>query len=547
MSVNPITIVPVLPLWLIALLLCLGLALTFSQYRVIRDKVGKKRALILSFLRMATLSLLIVFALNPSLTIRKEHPLAPAIAVLVDTSQSMGQIDSPKAGTRLDEVKALLTKGPLPLLQSLSSKYEVRLYGMADSLRALKADDLGRLKAAGAKGDVDEALKAVSEENSVVLLLSDGNLRWNQNRAPQIPIITVPVGRPKAYADILIKGIKAPALAFRDREIVIDVTIKSYGYRGLTLPVLLKDSEKLLTAKNIQIPADSGEVTTALTFVPREVGRKNLSISIPRQVGENLAVNNQINLSIKVVRDKIRILMISGSPSMNYRFMRIALKSDPTIDLLSFVILRTPSDILNVPKREQSLIPFPVETLFKKELTNFDLIIFDNFNYSLYLRPDYLEHLRNFIKAGGSFALIGGPNLYHEGKSGFSPIGDILPFRFVEQEFYRRDSPVGVKLSPAGTRHPLVRISDDFQEDAAGLANFWQKMPPLDGINLIEAKRSATVLLESSDGIPWPILAVSEYGQGRILILTTNYTWKWYMGMVAQKKETSPTSSLFTG
>ena len=71
--------------------------------------------------------------------------------------------------------------------------------------------------------------------------------------------------------------------------------------------------------------------------------------------------------------------MVTGSPSLNYRFLRTAFKNDPSIDLLSFVILRTPSNILNVPLQEQSLIPFPVETLFSKELKNFDLLIFDNF------------------------------------------------------------------------------------------------------------------------------------------------------------------------
>ena len=76
--------------------------------------------------------------------------------------------------------------------------------------------------------------------------------------------------------------------------------------------------------------------------------------------------NYQVSLSLKVVRDKIRILMVSGSPSLSYRYLRMALKNDPSLDLLSFVILRTPSDILNVPLQEQSLIPFPVDTLFSK-------------------------------------------------------------------------------------------------------------------------------------------------------------------------------------
>lgn len=536
MNANTITIAPVFPIWLIILLFFLGLALAFAQYRGIRDKLGMTRARILSFLRLSAISLIVAFALNPSLVTKKEHKISPSVAIIVDTSQGMGQSAPGEKVTRLDEVRAILTGGASPLLQSLSQKFEVGVYGLADSLRPLESGDLGRLKAGGNKGDLGEVIKALNGKHSVAILLSDGNLRWNGSQAKQLPILTVAIGSPKTYQDILIKGIKAPALAFRGREVVIDVTIKSYGYTGLVFPVLLKDAEKLLTAKNVSVQDNPGEVTISFSFVPTAVGQKNLSISIPQQVGESMFTNNQVDLSMKVLRDKTRILMVSGSPSMNYRFMRTALKSDPSIDLLSFVILRTPSDILNVRPQEQSLIPFPVKTLFLEELTNFDLLIFDNFNYSLYLSHDHLESLRNFVKEGGGFAMIGGPNLFNEGRYGLSPIEDMLPLRFVEKEFYQRDQPIRVRLSRKGAKHPMMRFSDDFREDDKERFRFWQEMPPLDGINLLEAKRSSTVLLESTDGIPWPILTVSRYGKGRVLVLATDYAWKWYMGMVARGK-----------
>jgi uncharacterized membrane protein len=383
-------------------------------------------------------------------------------------------------------------------------------------------------------------LKELSGKNTLALLLSDGNLNWNEGQSTNLPIVTVPLGSLGEYKDILIKAVKAPSLAFRGREVMIDVTIKSYGYTGLTLPVLLKEGGKLLTAKNTRINASPGEVTASLSFIPDEVGQKNLSISIPQQFGESLVSNNSLNLSVKVVRDKIRVLMVSGNPSMNYRFMRTALKNDPSIDLLSFVILRTPSDILNVPTHELSLIPFPVETLFSKEIKNFDLLIFDNFKYTLYLSPHHLESIREFVRGGGGFAMIGGPNLVNEGRYAMTPIGEILPVRFAEKEDYRRDSRVGVRLSRAGVFHPITRLSLDTVGDTAGddaqRLSFWQEMPPLDGFNLLEAKSSATVLLESADGIPWPILTVSNYANGRVLTLATDYSWKWYMGMVAKGK-----------
>jgi len=540
MSLDRITIAPVFPLWLILLLFLLGFASAIAQYRFMREKLGHSRALGLSLLRLGAISFLVAFALNPSLVAKKEQKVLPAIAVLLDTSQSMGQSGGSGKTSRLDEAKALLTEGANPLLKSLIERFEVRLYGLGESLRTTEAKELADLKAQGMKGNLSEILKELSGRNTLALLLSDGNLKWSEEQSTNLPVLTIPLGNAKEYKDVLIKAVRAPSLAFRGREVTIDMTIKNYGYTGLSLPVLLKEGGKLLTAKNIRIDTNPGEVTVSLSFIPDEVGQKNLSVSIPQQFGESVVSNNSVNLSLKVARDKIRVLMVSGNPSMNYRFMRTALKSDPSIDLLSFVILRTPSDILNVPLQEISLIPFPVETLFSKEIKNFDLLIFDNLKYTLYLSPHHLESIREFVRGGGGFAMIGGSNLVGEGKYAITPIGEILPVRFAEKEDYRRDSQIGVRLSRAGILHPITRLSSDIAGDSAGdeaqRLRFWQEMPPLDGFNLLEAKSSATVLLESANGIPWPILTVSNYGKGRVLTLATDYSWKWDMGMVAKGK-----------
>ena len=424
MNSNPITIAPIFSPGLILLLFGVALAAVGVQYRLSRAKLGTRRALMLSLLRLLAAASLLACALNPSLVTTSAHTLSPAIAIVVDTSDSMGQSSSTDPASRLDKVKALLTGGQSPLLNALNDNYAISLYGLSDSMRSLEFGDLAGLTAGGNKGDFAKALQALSPMSSVAILFSDGNLQWSSGQGQRPATLTVAMGNPEAYRDILIEEIKSPAIAFRDREVVIDITMKTYGYEGLTLPVMLQESGKLLAVKDVRLEGDRAELTASLSFVPRELGRKNLAVSIPHQIGENLFANNQKQFTINVVRDKTRILMVSGTPSTNYRFMRAALKSDPSIDLLSFVILRTPSDILNVPPQQQSLIPFPVETLFKKELHTFDLLIFDNFNYALYLAPEYLESIGNFVEDGGGFAVIGGPNLYNEAGDNLSPLAE---------------------------------------------------------------------------------------------------------------------------
>ena len=152
MNWDRITIVPFFPRWVIVVLLGIGLASVIVQYRLIRGRLGAGRALSLSILRLLAISFLIAFALNPSLVARKEHRISPSIAILLDTSQSMGLPGRTGKASRLDEAKTVLTGGPNPLLKSLSREYEVKLYGLGESLRGINEDGLASLKAGGAKG-----------------------------------------------------------------------------------------------------------------------------------------------------------------------------------------------------------------------------------------------------------------------------------------------------------------------------------------------------------------------------------------------------------
>jgi uncharacterized membrane protein len=532
MSLNGITIAPVFPRELIFLLLFLGVAGVIIQYWLIRKKLSRSRALLISLLRLGSIVFILSCALNPFLVARNERKVNPSVAILVDTSPSMGSSAEGGKGSRLDEARNLLLGGPNPLLKTLSEMFDVRLYTLGESLKAIDANELSGLKVAESKGDLTDGLKKLGNRNSLAILLSDGNLRWEKGNAVIPPVVTVSLGDPKGYKDILIKAVRAPALAFRDRAVSLDVTVKSYGYKGLALPVVLKDGNRLLATKNIRIDESPAEISVSLSFTPETVGHRNLQVSIPSQFGESFTSNNSVNLSLKVVRDKIRILMVSGSPSMNYRFMRMALKNDPSIDLLSFVILRTPSDILNVPLQEQSLIPIPVETIFSKELKNFDLLIFDNLPYPTYISPIYYGSVADFVREGGGFAVIGGPGYFFDEGKMTTPIGEMLPIRATGKESYGRRAPTTVKLSRGGVTHPIMQFSSEEGENL----NLWREMPALDGINLLEPKSSGTVLLESADGTSRPILTVSSRGKGRVLVLATDYSWKWYMGMVAKGK-----------
>jgi len=529
---------PILPFWILLLLLAGGITAAILQYRSIRRRLGGGKAVVLSVMRLSLFCMLLLFMLNISATGRKEHATIPSIAVLLDTSPSMG-LPGGSEGTRLDEAKQILLKR---LLGALEKTYDVRLYELGDGLKELNKEEVSTLQPDGKRVDIIDALKKLEGRASLAVLLSDGTAKpldssdsaSNGPLSKSLPVLVIPVGDAATYRDILLSAAKAPTVAFRGREVTIDTTITDRGYANVTVPVLLKDGARLITTKNVHFTKSGESLSVSLSFTPEEAGTHLLSVSIPLQADESIASNNIANLSMKVLKDKTRILFVSGTPSPNYRFMRMALKNDPSVDLLSFVILRGPSNVINVPLHEQSLIPFPVDTLFSGELKDFDLLIFDNLPLHVYLNQKHLESIRDFVGSGGAFALIGGPNMSDGGRVTLTPLNEILPVAFTQEPDYSR-SARSVRVTAAGSVHPVTRLSPD---KALNL-RLWSEMPPLDGINDLNVKRSGTVLLESAASPSRPVLTVGNYGKGRVLALATDFSWKWGTGMLAQGRDNS--------
>jgi hypothetical protein len=175
---SEIILKPVFPLWLIFIFLAGGVAFSLYQFRLIRRRLSRQRRVTIILLRLATITLLILLALNPSWVVRREVAVSPTLAVLLDTSPSMGLSENSGKGSRLDGARALLLEGSKPLLKSLAEKFEVRLYELGESLKVIKAGDLSILKTGEKRGDLPGAIEKLAGNNSLALLLSDGRLEW---------------------------------------------------------------------------------------------------------------------------------------------------------------------------------------------------------------------------------------------------------------------------------------------------------------------------------------------------------------------------------
>ena len=523
-----------LPLWGVAVIALAVLALLVQHFIRLRQRLGLGQTAFLTVLRACVYAGLIFFLLGPALIDKRVTKLRRPLTLLIDTSQSMSFPANAKntsgdknAKSRLDLVKQKLEAGSEPLIQRLSRDYDLRVIRFGTGLESIAPGSLERLRAVDPGTRLLELVQRAARDGAArsgIVLFSDGitngEMKSLNGTALAAPVFAVGVGDTEGFTDLRIARLGAPEFAFRGREFKIELAVQAYGLKGKSVPLLFNRGKNLISTRTVAIDADPFEQRITLSFTPKDLGTHVFSVSLPTQPGEQITQNNQKEFKVDVRRDKIRVLTLSGSPAWNYRFLRMAMKQDPLIELVSFVFLRTPTDTVDVPENQLSLIPFPIDDIFLEELKNFDLVVFDDFSYRAYFNPVYLERVRDFVRDGGGLAMFGGARAFDSGGYGDSALHDVLPVELDGKGSYQARGPLQATLTAAGKKHPITRLLPDPKSNE----ETWTKLPPLTGMNQVRAVRGET-LLTTNDGAP--LLAIGRYGKGRTLALMSDDAWRW--------------------
>jgi uncharacterized membrane protein len=528
-----------LPWWLIALCAVAVIALLILQFVQLRQRLSLGQSFFLVGLRACVYTVLLFFLFGPALIETRQTKLRRPLTILVDSSQSMNFPNSAKsevgknpAQSRLDLIKSKLAAGEQPLIEKLNREYDLRLFRFGANMEPIAPGALASLTAQDHGTRLLEMLQAVAKEanqQSGILVFSDGISNGERQTleglpALPVPVFTVGIGEAEGFMDLRIAEVKAPEFAFRGRELKLDLTVKASGLKGKTVPLYFNRGRNLVTSRSVHINADDFEQKITLSFTPQDLGTHSFSLVLPVQPGEQISQNNQKEFKIDVHRDKLRVLTLSGAPAWNYRFLRMALKQDPLIDLVSFVFLRTPTDSVDVPDSRLSLIPFPIDDLFLDELKNFDVVVLDDFSHRSYFNPVYLERLRDFVRDGGGLAMFGGVRSFDSGGYGESALKEALPVELDGKGAYQNGSSWRPALTAAGKAHPITRLlaNPRLNEET------WGKMPPLTAYNQVRAARGETLLTANGDGTgALPLLTVGRFGKGRTLALMSDEAWRW--------------------
>jgi uncharacterized membrane protein len=470
---------------------------------------------ILLVLRVSAIILLLFMSMQGVLLIHKIDKHPPKILVLADASPSILEEGILPKWEKILKDELSLFKSDVAIDVALFSADTI-----IDSFAGIKAVTLSKIDGATR---IDGLLN--SDKADAVILLSDGKiqdkLRWRfrqglelfPNEALGIPqVYPLLTGSTGSFYDIALTEVRADDFAYVKNKFEIKVTIKSNIPNSVTLPLKIQSGSELLVVKDVQLKKGESISQVSLYITPDRAGLKVCAVNLPFMEYEKTRANNSASFAFKAVRDRIRVMHIAGRPSWDLRFLRSALKRDPGVDLVSFYIMRTASDIVNVANEELSLIEFPYNDLFSKDLNSFDAVIFQNFSSRQFFPDHYLNNIAQYVEKGGAFLMLGGDLAYTEGGFYRTAIDNILPFSLTPSPATNHSRKFSLRHTAPGLTHPIT-------ENLIELSKV-----PIEGYNGIGAmQKNSMVLLETDKAEPY--LALREVGKGRTAAVAGDGLW----------------------
>ncbi len=498
-------------------------------------------------LRTGAAAGLFLVASGPVEIITTGKALRDPLILLIDRSLSM----SVKEGglSRADAVAAFWTRNE-SALASLRQRYDLQIWGFDSALHGPVETPQEAGGSDGADTDLLFALEAVrpspgEPRPAAVLLVSDGADRASLGKAfgsegkegvadllseLPFPVHTLAASSGGGIVDLRVEVAHLAPFAFVRRPVEIAVRVKDRDTRSREVPVSLLREGKRVATETARIDPQRGEGSVTFSYTPDRVGWETLSLRVPVPSGDQIPANNGAEVTLKVIRDRTRILQVTSHPSWDVKFLRSLLKSDPNVDLVSFFIMRTQGLGGAYAGEELSLIEFPHEELFGPDLPGFDLVILQNFAFERFLgaTTDYYGNLASYVEKGGALLMVGGDRAFTSGGYAGTPLERVLPVSLPSRDPLAASTFRAV-LTPEGERHPVTRLGMQ-----GGREGVWEKLPPLKGWNDLGTLAQGGVALARVDSREGPLLmAARSAGKGRTLAVGTDSSWRWAMSKEA--------------
>ncbi len=476
-----------------------GLALVFA---VLLAFAGW-RGLLGAWIRAMGVAVILLALANPSLQEEDREPLSDIVLVVVDETASQRIAD------RAAQTDAALAE--------LGAAIEGR---RNTELRVVRVTDAPGDGGTLAMGALAEALSEIpSARLAGAVLLSDGQVHDIEG-APSLPapLHVLLTGQPEDWDRRLVVK-TAPAFGIIGEEVTLTLRIEDQG----AVPEAVRAARA-----NLTVSIDGGDPFTVQLPVDRDIevplvlehgGLNVVQFTLPEADGELTTRNNAAVVQINGVRDRLRVLLVSGEPHAGERTWRNLLKSDSAVDLVHFTILRPPEKQDGVPVTELSLIAFPTRELFLDKIDEFDLIIFDRYTRRGILPPIYFENIANYVRQGGAVLIAAGPGFAAAESIYRSPLGAIIPAAPTAQVLEQGFKP---RIPELGQRHPVTAgLAPSTDPEADPPWGRWMRLIE------VEPTSGQTVMVGPGDR---PLLQLDRVDDGRIALLASDHAWLWDRG-----------------
>jgi len=449
--------------------------------------------------RVAALALIVLALANPSFTREDREPLSSVAVVVIDKSPSQNFGERTKQTAEAREA-------------------------LVNELKKIKGLEVRVVEAGQADGETDgtRLFGALSSTLSDVpvdrvagaFLITDGRVHDIPANATalgfQAPVHALITGQ-KNERDRRIAISAAPRFGIVGQSQTITYRLDDQGVTGDRAKVVVRRDGDVINERTVQ----SGQ-TVNVDIDIKHAGPNIVEIEASPLDNELTLVNNRAVVAIDGVRDKLRVLLVSGEPHSGERTWRNLLKSDPSVDLVHFTILRPPEKQDGTPINELSLIAFPTRELFQQKINEFQLIIFDRYARQGVLPIAYFDNIARYVRGGGAVLVSAGPDYASTTSIWRTPLDSVLPAEPVgvtEKPFYAH-------LSDAGKRHPVTRGLDG----AASEPPHWSRF-----FRTVDTRNATTPpVMTGADGKP--LLLLSRYGEGRVALLLSDQIWLWARG-----------------
>ncbi|MBL7222491.1 MAG: VWA domain-containing protein [Candidatus Brocadiae bacterium] len=482
--------------------------------------------------RLAALVLLFFLLVQPKRILRKTDEIKPHVAVLLDTSGSMGSVDKNRQTSRLTE--ALDTLKSARLIESLGAKSKLSVYEFATGLSKLKAEKLGELKkAAGTGTSIGLALAQVrdefkNEELAGVVLLSDG--RDNTGLAPEkaikqlrAPVYAIGFGRAKDKAEKAKEQDLAVVNVAHDRRVVVGhttdltITVASKGFGARTVPVELLLDKDVIASSSVALSPDRPQRQVTMELTPPTPGRFVYTVRVPPDPVEGNKANNEKPVPIYVSDPVLRVLYVEARPRWEFKFVSRVLAAYKNVEHTSVVRFGPGKIIVQGTKPAESAL---IAQMTPAQLQRLKAIIIGDVPRTFFT-PQQLATIAAIVEQGGSVMLLAGKDSFGRQGFGGTALERVLPCQLLARPSYA-ERRFRVDITPDGQAHPAFQ---DVKKD-------WTRAPEL--ISLVgvgELKPGATVLMKTADEGGLPVVIVHRYGRGKAAVVLTDCTWRWKLGM----------------